>query len=143
MTPMEIGRRVLVLAALAAVGWMANGAWAGPGCCGGPGPRPVSKPAVYGVGSSEPAKPRPPEPYHGQKRCPVCDAELGLKGPAVSVNATLTTSGKKTFWQKIGLARPSPETLSYFVCGPECAGQAREHPNTYLVTVIAWRGAGR
>jgi len=66
-----------------------------------------------------------------------------VQGPAVSVDATMTIATKKTFWQKIGLARSSPEKLSYFVCGRDCAAQAQEQPNVYLATVMTWRGAGK
>ncbi len=59
------------------------------------------------------------------------------------MDASLTTPAKKTFLQKIGLAKASPEELSYFVCGPECAAQAQDNPNSYLVTVMTGRSGSR
>jgi len=132
----------VVLSAFSTMVWFAGNSWGGPGCCGSPPASSASKPTIYGDGGGS-AKPRPPEPYRGQKRCPVCDGALGSQGEPVSVDASLTTPAKKTFLQKIGLAKASPEKLSYFVCGPECAAQAQGSPNTYLVTVIAGRSGSR
>lgn len=118
---------------------------AGPGCCPPPssGGGASTKPKVYGRGGEKPSKPRPPEPYNGQLHCPVCQGPLAAQGEPISVEGTLTTSAKKTFWQKIGLVAASPEKLSYFVCGAACAGAAQEQPNRYLISVIAGGSHGR
>lgn len=59
------------------------------------------------------------------------------------MDASLTTPAKKTFLQKIGLAKTTPEKLSYFVCGQECAAHAQDNPNSYLVTVMTGRSGSR
>lgn len=87
------------------------------------------------------SKPRPPEPYRGQKRCPVCGNDLAGRGTPLSVEASLAAPEKKTFWQVVGLAKPSPQRLSYFVCGAECAATAKEDSNKYLIEVMT--GANR
>lgn len=105
------------------------------------GPEPTPAPKRYGFGSSEPAKPRPPEPYRGQKVCPVSGEPLGSHGEPVKVDIPMTTMGKPTFLEKIGLKKQQPQTvkMDIYVCCPECAAkvQADPNPSSYLVRVIA------
>lgn len=112
---------------------------------GGSGPTgPTPAPKRYGSGSSEPAKPAAPEPYRGQKFCPVTGEPLGSHGDAVQVDIPITTMGKPSFLEKIGLKKQQPQTqnMSIYVCCSECAAKVKSDPNptSYLVKVIAQRG---
>jgi hypothetical protein len=106
---------------------------------GGTEPAPQRK--QYGGGSSEPDKPRPPEPYNGQVCCPVTGAKLGSMGPPVPVETGIGAK-QPTVWGKLFGQKPT-DGLMIYVCCQDCAAQVKSDPVPYVTKVINERGQGR
>lgn len=114
---------------------------AGPGYChpdhGGGSAAPAG--SRYGLGGSdEPSKARAPEPYGGQKVCPVTGDKLGATGPALPVETGFGAE-KPSFLGKLFGRKPT-QGLIIYVCCPECAAKVKSDPGAYVVKVIAERG---
>lgn len=72
---------------------------------------------------------------------------LSTYGEPVEVGIPLTTYGKPTFMEKIGLKKQQPQTqtMSFYVCCPACAAKVKGDPGAskYLAAVIAERSGVR
>lgn len=85
-----------------------------------------------------------PEPYGGQKFCPVSSEPLGARGPglAVSVPAIDSAYQKPALQRFLQRFQKRPPEITIYVCCPECAARVKSDPGTYLFRVVAERSSG-
>lgn len=107
---------------------------------GSHGPPPSPSGSEYRGDRSKP-KPRPPEPYHGQKVCPVTGEALGAHGPAIPVETMELPSSRPGFFGKL-LGR-KPKKAIIYVCCSDCVARVKANPGHYLQAAIAQRGGWR
>ena len=92
--------------------------------------------SFFGLGGS--VQPREPEPYGGQKVCPVTGAKLGSMGPVIPVETSIGAKQPSLLGKMFG-RKPTPGVAIY-VCCQDCVAKVKNDPVTYVVSVIAERG---
>lgn len=67
---------------------------------------------------------------------------LGSHGQPIPVQATMNVPTEPTFLQKIGLKKQQPltQTVTVWVCCPECVAEVKKNPAPYIATVVVARG---
>ncbi|MBI3411474.1 MAG: hypothetical protein HY040_24360 [Planctomycetes bacterium] len=89
-------------------------------------------PSLFGLVGSKP-KSEPPQPFGGQKLCPVTGEPLGPQ--PIAVETSLGRFEKQSIWKKIfGQAQAKGPTI--YVCCQQCAAKVRSEPAEYFVRVL-------
>ena len=75
----------------------------------------------------------PPEPFGGQKVCPVSGDPLGER--PLAVETSLGKANQQPFWKR--MFNPAPaKGLTIYVCCQGCAAKVRTSPGEYFLKVL-------